>query len=233
MDDEPSNVLPFPVSREPSEAKAHVAESGSGAGHNDLSSDPHLAELAERLRELEFTDNADAEPQRSVSPEHIGLEPAECKRVEPLRHWSTEDAACVATASAFRGRFGFTLNRTQRFQLLVLVHEDDLTDGEVGLLWRTRNLGFGADRAYNSATRAIGLFGRTMSALMGVLIFMAFLALLRSRSPLPTPASFGLFVAVVSGLIGLMWAGDTLLVRPDQIRRRTVRAAASRQRPAN
>jgi hypothetical protein len=166
---------------------------------------------------------------KSTSTNGVFFEPDELLRRDALPRWSAEDDACVATSAAFRGRFGFTRNRRQRFQVLCLVYEDDLTDDEVRLLWRARNIAFNAERAYNDARLAIEVFGHALATTLGLLITMAFIKLLRTYPRLPTVGGFGLFVLVVGALLGLMWAANTFYIRPHQLRRR----AAAQRRPSS
>lgn len=243
MDEEVSNVVPF---RKPCDVLGEAKPESDGAFGEapiaEVAADPSLQgeldRLASNLRELDDV----AEPEdASVAPSEVEagiahsllrptvsvavhFEPHEVERRDRLLRWSAEDDACVATESAFRGRFGFTCNRSRRFQLLCLLHEDDLTDGELRLLWRTGDVTFNDAGAYNSARRSVEVFGRVLVAFMGLLLTLAFVRLLRLPDPLPPPSAFGLFLLVVCCLLGLIWCANTFYIRPSQIRRRARRA---------
>lgn len=246
--DDLSNVLPF---RKPGEDPGEVTRDSAVAAEHlpreELTvTDPLLQSELDRLTEsLSELDNA-VEPEglagasvraepgtaAAVSPPtamaavrvHFG--PHELQRRGRIARWTAEDDACVATESAFRGRFGFGCNRCRRFQLLCLLHEDDLTDRELRLLWRARDIAFNDAGAYNSAPRSLEIVGHVWVGFMGLLLTLAFVRLLRLPDPLPPPSALGLFVLVVCGLLGLIWCANTFYIFPSQIRRRAQHARA-------
>jgi len=233
MADEESKVVPF---RRPANAADETTP--AVAGPVDPVLQVEFERLQENLRELEDVDVAFADADRESADEPativtcvstglaVHFEADELERRSRLPHWSAEDDACVASEAAFRGRFGFTRNRRQRFQVICLRHEDDLTDDEVRLLRRTGDLTFDDAGAHNTAWRATEVVGRVLVAFAGVALTLGFVQLLRQHPRLPSPAGLGQFLLGGGILLGLIWGVNRFYISPSQIRRRARRAQA-------
>lgn len=232
MADEDSKVVPF---RRPST----VADGTTTvAAPVDPVLQVEFERLQENLRELDDADvaqvGADVEPAdepptvvaTAATRSEVQFEPHELERRNRLLHWSAEDDACLANEAAFRRRFGFTRNRRQRFQVLCLRHEDDLTEDEVRLLWRTGDLTFNETGAHNTAWRAAELLGRVLVAFSSVVLTFGFIQLLRQHPRLLSVAALGQFLLGAAMLIALIWGVNRFYISPSQIRRRARRAQA-------
>ena len=134
-----------------------------------------------------------------------------------------EDREALEHEHAFRRRFGFVVNRTQRQRVLELKYTADLTDNEIRQLRRSASLDLKSNPARNTASPLLQWFGYALVAMVCLQMLLGILAVIRADER--TLPQFTQIVAFEAVMVCMLAVADYFYIRPNQIRLRALREA--------
>lgn len=134
--------------------------------------------------------------------------------------WSPDhqDQLVVSDEQAFRKRFGFAVNRTQRRQIIELKHDADLTDMEVRALKTSASLVFRDGALKVMAPTPMAVWGYIQILLLGLLMFLTILGVV-SASRLNWKLVVGAILINALLLFAMKLSNETF-IWPERIRKR-------------
>ena len=134
--------------------------------------------------------------------------------------WSPDhqDHLAICDEQAFRRRFGFTVNRLQREQIITLKHEADLTDKEIKILRSSGSLVFQNGKLSVMAPTLIAIWGYIQIVMLFLMMMLSVLAAV-SAQKISWPGIAGIVALNLMLLFGMNLSND-VFIWPQRIRKR-------------
>ena len=134
--------------------------------------------------------------------------------------WSPDhqDQLAICDEQAFRRRFGFTVNRLQREQIITLKHEADLTDKEIKILRSSGSLVFQNGKLSVMAPTLIAIWGYIQIVMLLLMMVLSVLAAV-SAQKISWPGIAGIVALNMMLLFGMNLSND-VFIWPQRIRKR-------------
>ena len=134
--------------------------------------------------------------------------------------WSPDhqDQLAICDEQAFRRRFGFTVNRLQREQIITLKHEADLTDKEIKILRSSGSLVFQNGKLSVMAPTLIAIWGYIQIVMLFLMMMLSVLAAV-SAQKISWPGIAGIVALNMMLLFGMNLSND-VFIWPQRIRKR-------------
>ena len=134
--------------------------------------------------------------------------------------WSPDhqDQLAICDEQAFRRRFGFTVNRLQREQIITLKHEADLTDKEIKILRSSGSLVFQNGKLSVMAPTLIAIWGYIQMVMLFLMMVLSVLAAVSAQKS-SWPGIAGIVALNMMLMFGMNLSND-VFIWPQRIRKR-------------